>query len=151
MEKIEIKEMTAGDEIVDVKWQDMPHRFDMGSQVERFALMVLLTDVVDYARHLHDFAVSFYGDEVAEGVAGFFDFVIDDLYGRAYAEGVTPEQVDQLSLWELLYQQDSLTSEEAEAAMCLAVTLGRELPVNPVEVSRFDPVDSWFEHTDDDE
>jgi len=150
MEKIKIKEMTAGDEIVDVEWRDMPHRFDMGSRVERLALLMLLTDVVDYARYLRDFTYGYYG-EVPEGVAEFLDRVTSELRERAAAESVTVPTVRGLAALELLHRQDSWTSAEAEAAMDLAVTLGRGLPVNPVEVVRFDPVSSWFEAADDDE
>src|SRR5690606_27495629 len=100
MEEIKIKETPAG--IVDVEWRRMPHLFDTSSRVERFALLMLLAEVADYARFLHGFAVSFYGDEVAEGLWDFFALVAGDFYGRAHAEGVTPEQVDRLSVLDRL-------------------------------------------------
>lgn len=153
-EKIKSKEMTPGPEIVDVDWRRMPHRFDTGSRVERFALLMLLADVADYAGYLHDFAVSFYGPEAAAGLADFFALVHREFHKRARAEGVTPEQVDWLMILERLYWRDmadALGEQEAEAARDLAAKLGRELPVDPVEVVKFDPVDAWVEATDDEE
>ena|SRR5690606_4209454 len=155
MEKIEIKEMTAGDdlpEIIEADWRRMPHRFDTGSRVERLALWMLLGEVAKYAGYLVDFAYGYYGDEVAEGLANFYALVHREFHKRAEAEGVRPELIDDLEALEWLCLQDSLTSREAEEAMNRAVKLGRELPVDPVEVVTFDPVDAWFEAaTDDDE
>src|SRR5690606_38618078 len=107
MEEIKVREMTAGDEIIEADWRGRPHRFDTSSRVERFALLMLLADVAEYARYLHDFAVSFYGDEVAEGVADFYDFVTGELHGRAAAEGVTPDPVRRLEILKMLYWRDS--------------------------------------------
>lgn len=143
MEEIETKEMTAG--IVDFDWRDMPHRFDTSSRVERLALWKLLGEVAKYAGYLRDFAITYYGSEASEGVDSFYALVHREFHERAEAEGVRPDVIDELEALEWFCPRASLAPKEA---MDLAVKLGQEFPVNPVEVVRFDPVDSWFEAAD---
>ena len=131
MKEIEIREMTAGDdlpEIIEADWRGMPHRFDTSSRVERLALWKLLGEVAKYAGYLHDFAVSYYGTEAAEGLESFYALVHREFHRRAEAEGVRPDMIDELEALEWFCPRASLTPKEATD---LAVKLGREFPVDP--------------------